>query len=176
MSRFQVVLLLATLTLASAAPVRAQQPDGTAVEEETMRHFQAILRLDTGNPPGNEKLVVDCLTGVYLPSPTAENPAPALRETRLFIVETLLTLAVAPRSACTWAAAHARERSRPIDSGGRWSWTTIGITHVRTRRSPLYSSGGFASCATATTIFQAPPSLRTTYVKPDRPISSLAAS
>ena len=140
-----------------------------------MRHFQAILRLDTGNPPGNEKLVVDCLKGVFLPSPTAENPAPALRETRLLIVETLLTLAVGPRSACAWAA-HARERSRPIDSEGRWSRTTIGIADARTRRSPLYSSGGFASCATATTIFQAPPSLRTTYVKPDRPISSLAAS
>jgi acetylornithine deacetylase/succinyl-diaminopimelate desuccinylase-like protein len=29
-----------------------------------MRHFQAILRLDTSNPPGNEKLVVDYLKGV----------------------------------------------------------------------------------------------------------------
>ena len=29
-----------------------------------MRHFQAILRLDTSNPPGNEKLVVDYLKSV----------------------------------------------------------------------------------------------------------------
>ncbi|NOT62612.1 MAG: hypothetical protein HOP19_20595, partial [Acidobacteria bacterium] len=35
------------------------QPDWAKLEEETMRHFQAILRLDTSNPPGNEKLVVD---------------------------------------------------------------------------------------------------------------------
>ncbi len=40
------------------------QPDWTKIEEETMRHFQAILRLDTSNPPGNEKLVVDYLKGV----------------------------------------------------------------------------------------------------------------
>jgi len=30
------------------------QPDWKAVEEETMRHFQALLRIDTQNPPGNE--------------------------------------------------------------------------------------------------------------------------
>lgn len=40
------------------------QPDRAAIEEEAMRHFQAILRFDTSNPPGNEKLVVDYLKGV----------------------------------------------------------------------------------------------------------------
>ena len=40
------------------------QPDWARIEEETMRHFQAILRLDTSNPPGNEMLVVDYLKGV----------------------------------------------------------------------------------------------------------------
>jgi acetylornithine deacetylase/succinyl-diaminopimelate desuccinylase-like protein len=43
---------------------QAQSPDWTKLEEETMRHFQAILRLDTSNPPGNEKLVVDYLKAV----------------------------------------------------------------------------------------------------------------
>lgn len=38
--------------------------DQRRLEEETMRHFQAILRLDTSNPPGNEKLVVDYLKNV----------------------------------------------------------------------------------------------------------------
>jgi acetylornithine deacetylase/succinyl-diaminopimelate desuccinylase-like protein len=38
--------------------------DDPRVREETMRHFQAILRLDTSNPPGNEKLVVDYLREV----------------------------------------------------------------------------------------------------------------
>jgi len=39
-------------------------PDWAKIEEETMRHFQAILRLDTSNPPGNETLVVDYLKSV----------------------------------------------------------------------------------------------------------------
>jgi acetylornithine deacetylase/succinyl-diaminopimelate desuccinylase-like protein len=33
-------------------------------QEEALRHFLAILRLDTQNPPGNEVLVVDYLKGV----------------------------------------------------------------------------------------------------------------
>lgn len=52
-------VLLITLAV---GPIVAQ--DRARVEEETMRHFQAILRLDTSNPPGNEKLVVDYLKGV----------------------------------------------------------------------------------------------------------------
>ena len=40
------------------------QPDWAKIEEETMRHFQAILLLDTSNPPGNEKLAVDYLKSV----------------------------------------------------------------------------------------------------------------
>src|ERR1044072_6944106 len=43
---------------------QSPQPDWTKIEEETMRHFQTILRLDTSNPPGNEKLVVDYLKSV----------------------------------------------------------------------------------------------------------------
>ncbi len=42
----------------------AQQPNWSAVEEETMRHFQALLRLDTSNPPGNERLAVDYIKQV----------------------------------------------------------------------------------------------------------------
>ena len=30
-----------------------------------MQHFQALLRLDTSNPPGNEKLATDYLQGVF---------------------------------------------------------------------------------------------------------------
>jgi len=43
---------------------QSPQPDWAKIEEETMRHFQAILRLDTSNPPGNETLVVDYLKSV----------------------------------------------------------------------------------------------------------------
>jgi acetylornithine deacetylase/succinyl-diaminopimelate desuccinylase-like protein len=35
------------------------QPDWKTVEEETMRHFQALLRIDTQNPPGNETKAAD---------------------------------------------------------------------------------------------------------------------
>jgi acetylornithine deacetylase/succinyl-diaminopimelate desuccinylase-like protein len=39
-------------------------PDWTALEDEMMRHYQAVLRLDTSNPPGNEHLAVDYLKQV----------------------------------------------------------------------------------------------------------------
>ncbi len=34
-------------------------PDWSAVEAETMRHFQALVRFDTTDPPGNEKPAAD---------------------------------------------------------------------------------------------------------------------
>ncbi len=49
------------ITLASVM-VLAQtpkQPDWKALEDETMRHYQAVLRLDTRNPPGNEHIVAE---------------------------------------------------------------------------------------------------------------------
>jgi acetylornithine deacetylase/succinyl-diaminopimelate desuccinylase-like protein len=55
-------LLLTLLSSFSAA--QTGQPDWARIEEETMRHFQAVLRMDTSNPPGNEKLVVDYLKSV----------------------------------------------------------------------------------------------------------------
>ena len=39
-------------------------PDWKALEAETLRHFQAIVRLDTQNPPGNEYLVTDYVKSV----------------------------------------------------------------------------------------------------------------
>ena len=57
---------LLSLFALQSAPVHAQvgQPDWRALEAETMEHFQAILRLDTSNPPGKEGLVVDYLEAV----------------------------------------------------------------------------------------------------------------
>src|SRR5499426_3314183 len=40
------------------------QPDIKAFEEETMRHYQALLRLETMDPPGNEKPAADYLRQV----------------------------------------------------------------------------------------------------------------
>jgi len=60
--QFAVAVLLLTSSVLSIA--QNSQSDQAKIEEETMRHFQAILRLDTSNPPGNEKLVVDYLKRV----------------------------------------------------------------------------------------------------------------
>ena len=48
-----------------AAPVQAPQPpDWKQFEEETMRHFQALVRMDTSDPPGNEQAAADYLVDV----------------------------------------------------------------------------------------------------------------
>lgn len=52
--------LAASAALAQAPP----QPDWAKVEEEAMRHFQALLRFDTTDPPGNEKPAADYLKRV----------------------------------------------------------------------------------------------------------------
>src|SRR5687767_941523 len=49
------LLLLAT----SVSGQQPTQPDWPSVEAETMRHFQALVRFDTSDPPGNEKPAVD---------------------------------------------------------------------------------------------------------------------
>ena len=38
--------------------------DASAIEAETLQHFQALLQLDTSSPPGNEVLAVDYLKQV----------------------------------------------------------------------------------------------------------------
>ncbi len=55
------LLLLLVSTLAMSQP---KQPDWTKIEEETMKHFQAILRINSSDPPGIEKPVVDYLKSV----------------------------------------------------------------------------------------------------------------
>jgi acetylornithine deacetylase/succinyl-diaminopimelate desuccinylase-like protein len=46
------LLLLTTATLGAQAPA-------TALEDEVMRHYQAVLRIDSTDPPGNETGVVN---------------------------------------------------------------------------------------------------------------------
>jgi acetylornithine deacetylase/succinyl-diaminopimelate desuccinylase-like protein len=62
MRRLCIVLVTALLvgTLAAAQT----QPDWKAVEDEAMRHFQALVRFDTSDPPGNEKPAADYLKSV----------------------------------------------------------------------------------------------------------------
>src|SRR5262245_33601275 len=59
----RAALLFVTL---SAATLTAQAPStgNSAVEEETLRHFQALLRFDTSDPPGAEKPAVEYLKQV----------------------------------------------------------------------------------------------------------------
>src|SRR5918995_3787298 len=52
------------LTAVLSAGQRVPEPNWTAVEEETLRHFQAIVRMDTTDPPGGEKPVADYLKSV----------------------------------------------------------------------------------------------------------------
>ena len=59
----RVLLILAVLAR-SAAPTGAQAGGGAAFEAETMQHFQALLRLDTSSPPGNEIRAVEYLKQV----------------------------------------------------------------------------------------------------------------
>jgi len=62
--RIARLALLALPVFISIAHSQAQAPNWSQIEEETMHHFQAILRLDTSNPPGNETLVVEYLKSV----------------------------------------------------------------------------------------------------------------
>jgi acetylornithine deacetylase/succinyl-diaminopimelate desuccinylase-like protein len=43
----------------------SRTPDWTRLQDETMQHFQTLLRFDTSNPPGNEKLATDYLKQVF---------------------------------------------------------------------------------------------------------------
>jgi acetylornithine deacetylase/succinyl-diaminopimelate desuccinylase-like protein len=69
MRRFTAALLLALLgavVLDTRVPAQGRPPvpDWSAFERETLDHFQAVLRLDTSNPPGRETAVVDYLKKV----------------------------------------------------------------------------------------------------------------
>jgi acetylornithine deacetylase/succinyl-diaminopimelate desuccinylase-like protein len=52
------------LLFALLLPAAAQTPDWPKVNEEAMRHYQALVRIDTTDPPGNETKVADYLKKV----------------------------------------------------------------------------------------------------------------
>jgi acetylornithine deacetylase/succinyl-diaminopimelate desuccinylase-like protein len=58
------LMLLATLIVGAAAIPGAQQANA-AIEAETLQHFQALLRIDTSSPPGNETRAVEYLKQVF---------------------------------------------------------------------------------------------------------------
>src|ERR1044071_3388066 len=59
------ILLVAALAAAFAGAQPAAAPDWRAAENEILRRYQDVLRLDTTNPPGNEHLVVDYLKQLF---------------------------------------------------------------------------------------------------------------
>jgi acetylornithine deacetylase/succinyl-diaminopimelate desuccinylase-like protein len=56
-------LLLAALASTSLI-AQSKQPDWKQIEPEALKHFQAIVKMDTTDPPGGEKPVVDYLKQV----------------------------------------------------------------------------------------------------------------
>lgn len=46
------------MVVLGATALAAQAPSQTALEEEVMRHYQSVLRIDSTDPPGNESGVV----------------------------------------------------------------------------------------------------------------------
>jgi acetylornithine deacetylase/succinyl-diaminopimelate desuccinylase-like protein len=62
-TRILVGLLMLALSV-TAAPLASQPAGSSSVEAETLLHFQALLRLDTSNPPGNEIVAVEYLKQV----------------------------------------------------------------------------------------------------------------
>jgi acetylornithine deacetylase/succinyl-diaminopimelate desuccinylase-like protein len=56
-----ILLCSAIATVAAEGP---QVPDWTAIEAETLRHFSELVRMDTSDPPGNEKSAADYLKKV----------------------------------------------------------------------------------------------------------------
>jgi acetylornithine deacetylase/succinyl-diaminopimelate desuccinylase-like protein len=60
-----LAILCALLVLCAVVAGQTNlQPDSKAFDDETMRHFQSLLRFDTMDPPGNEKPAADYLQQV----------------------------------------------------------------------------------------------------------------
>jgi acetylornithine deacetylase/succinyl-diaminopimelate desuccinylase-like protein len=57
-------LAIGILLGTSAAVAQTSQPDWPQLETETLQHFQALLRFDTSDPPGNEAPAVEYLKQV----------------------------------------------------------------------------------------------------------------
>ena len=57
----RTLVAFAVLLVAAATAPSAQTPpaDASAIEAETLRHFQALVRIDTSDPPGVEKPAAD---------------------------------------------------------------------------------------------------------------------
>jgi acetylornithine deacetylase/succinyl-diaminopimelate desuccinylase-like protein len=64
MSFGRVATILASTASVAVLAQAPTQPDWIKLQDETMRHYQAVLRIDTRNPPGNEHVVAEYVKGV----------------------------------------------------------------------------------------------------------------
>ena len=64
MRRLLLGLCACALAAVAAFAQVPGQPDWTAIDAETLRHFQALVRADTTSPPGNEKPAADYVAEV----------------------------------------------------------------------------------------------------------------
>ena len=64
MHLLRLPVVFAMLALATRAAEPGAIPPGPAIDEEAMRHFQALVRMDTSDPPGNERPAVEYLKRV----------------------------------------------------------------------------------------------------------------
>ncbi len=61
----KLLLLLSVVAASTSLGAQAPpQPNWTAMDAETLKHFQAIIKMDSTDPPGGEKPVVDYLKQV----------------------------------------------------------------------------------------------------------------
>ncbi len=59
-----ILFVLVALPELARAQAKSIQPNWAKLEEETMKHFQAIIRINSADPPGNEAPVVEYLKSV----------------------------------------------------------------------------------------------------------------
>ena len=59
-----VALRRSCMSLPAHLTIQAQT-NAAAIEAETLQHFQALLRIDTSSPPGNETRAVEYLKQVF---------------------------------------------------------------------------------------------------------------
>jgi acetylornithine deacetylase/succinyl-diaminopimelate desuccinylase-like protein len=59
MARYTLEMRCVPLLFIAFLSASAQTPDWSQVNAEAMRHFQALIQIDSTDPPGNETRVVD---------------------------------------------------------------------------------------------------------------------
>src|SRR6266545_3525513 len=133
--------LLPFLAALSAA-LQAQTPDWPKVNEETLRHFQALVQLDTTNPPGNETRAVDYIRKVLdaerIPSTvTAKEPSRANLIARLKGNGSRKPLLIMGHTAAIMTMVLLKRSGIPLDrdvifvaEAGEEASTTVGIEHL----------------------------------------------